>query len=293
MTYGEYLKLYYSTYKRDQQANTTANRERIVRNHILPVFGNREISEITTIELQRFFNEKGKSYALATSAKIKNIMSPVFDSAVEDELIMRNPLHSKRLILSGRECVPHKAIPADRFSAVKAGLMDLPWRERGIGGLLCYTGMRFEEVLGFKWGDIEGDWLHIQRAVVHPDRNQPEVKCPKTRTSNRKVPIHPQLQMILDSYDGERIGFLLFQKKPDEPLTYTEARYALLKIRQRFDILPYSAHDFRDSCATTWRENGMPLDMIARLLGHSKTEVTEKRYVKYRDEFLIGAIEMM
>ncbi len=293
MTLGEYIKLYFETYKLDQQANTRLNRERIIRNHILPAFGNRELSEITTIEMQRFFNEKGKTYALATSAKIKNIMSPVFDSAVEDELIMRNPLHSKRLILSGKECVPHKAIPSDRFKAIKDGLMEFPWRERAMGGLLCYTGMRFEEVLGFQWRDIEGDWLHIQRAVVHPDRNRPIVKCPKTKTSNRKVPVHPRLREVLDSYDGEKTGFLLWRTRPDEPLTYTEARYSLMKIRKRFDIVPYSAHDFRDSCATTWRENGMPLDMIARLLGHSKTEVTEKRYVKYRDEFLKGALDMM
>ena len=42
-----------------------------------------------------------------------------------------------------------------------------------------------------------------------------------------------------------------------------------------------------DTCATEWREKGIPLDIIARLLGHSKTQTTEQRYVKYRD----GAFE--
>ena len=37
----------------------------------------------------------------------------------------------------------------------------------------------------------------------------------------------------------------------------------------------------------------MSLDMIARLLGHAKTETTEKRYVKYNEEVLSGVREMM
>jgi len=62
---------------------------------------------------------------------------------------------------------------------------------------------------------------------------------------------------------------------------------------RRFGISAYTPHDFRDTCATEWRKNGMSLDMIARLLGHAKTETTEKRYVKYNEEVLSGVREMM
>ena len=37
----------------------------------------------------------------------------------------------------------------------------------------------------------------------------------------------------------------------------------------------------------------MPLDMIARLLAHAKTETTESRYVKYREEGLNNARLLM
>ena len=50
------------------------------------------------------------------------------------------------------------------------------------------------------------------------------------------------------------------------------------------DVEGYTAHDFRDTCATEWRESGISIDLIARLLGHKKTDVTEQRYVKYRPE---------
>ena len=79
----------------------------------------------------------------------------------------------------------------------------------------------------------------------------------------------------------------------ETPMSYTEARNAYNRVRDRFQLDGYSAHDFRDTCATVWRENGMPLDLIARLLGHAKTETTEGRYVKYREESLNNVRDMM
>ena len=76
----------------------------------------------------------------------------------------------------------------------------------------------------------------------------------------------------------------------ETPLSYSEARRIFEKIRTRFDIKEYSAHDFRDTCATEWREKGIPLDVIARLLGHAKTDTTERKYVKYRMDLLSAAV---
>ena len=163
-----------------------------------------------------------------------------------------------------------------------------------MAGLLCYTGMRFEEVLGLRWEDISDEYITVRRAVVHPNRNMPEVKKPKTKTSERQIPISEELKKVLG--DSKKHGYLLYSSKSktnETPLSYTEARRIFDKIRKRFDITSYTAHDFRDTCATEWRENGMSLDVIARLLGHSKTETTEKRYVKYRTELMDEARRCM
>jgi integrase len=154
--------------------------------------------------------------------------------------------------------------------------------------------MRFEEILGSRWEDISDGWITVSRAVVHPTRNMPEIKCPKTATSERIIPCSRELTDILS--DGYEEGFILPTRKDprmETPMSYTESRRVFNKIRERFDILDYTAHDFRDTCATVWRENGMPLDIIARLLGHAKTETTERRYVKYRDDILSKARQYM
>lgn len=292
--FGKYLDQFYATFKQGQEKNTVVNRERIIRNHIKPAYGDKRIDRISTMELQRWFNELGKKYSRETLLKIKNVMSPVFDAAVEDEIITRNPLASKRLNISGKETVSHKAIPKEKMKQIREGLESLEWREKAMGGLLAYTGMRYEEVLGVKWEDISDEWITVRRAVVHPNRNMPEVKKPKTKTSERQIPMTKELKALLGK--GYKHGYLLAagkDKKRETPMSYTEARRVFDKIRRRFSIEDYSAHDFRDTCATEWREKGIPLDVIARMLGHSKTETTEKRYVKYRTEIMDEARKLM
>lgn len=290
----DYISIYYSTYKTKQQQNTIVNRERVIKNHIIPRFGECRVDQITTKALQRWFNELSEQYSRETIIKIKNTLNPVLDSAVEDDYISKNPLKSKRLEIHGRDTVSHKAIPKEKMDEIKATLPVLEPRLMLLGGLLAYTGMRFEEVLGCRYEDFSGGMIHIRRAVVHPKRNQPEVKAPKTKTSIRTIPCPQGLFELLKGCPKK--GFLLYSFKDETretPLSYMESRRAYEKLQKLFDIPDYTPHDFRDTCATEWRERGMPLDVISRLLGHSKTETTEKRYVKYREDLIDAAKNLM
>lgn len=292
--FGEYLQDYYDTYKQGQESTTIINRQRNIKKHILPQFGDMRIDCITTSAIQKWMNSLANKYANETLLKIKNIMSPVFDAAVEDNLIQRNPFSSHHLVIGGKETIHHKAIPREKMNEIRNNLITLDLREMIVCALLSYTGMRLEEVLGMRWEDIDENTIHIRRAVVHPGRNLPEVKDPKTKTSKRDIPYPDQLKSILERHRGN--GYLVYSNNGDpgeRPLSFTEVRRTMDKIKKRFDLHGYSAHDFRDTCATEWRENGMPLDVIARLLGHSKTETTEKRYVKYREDIFETAKSCM
>jgi len=283
----DYLTRFFSTYKQKQESNTLVNRERLIRNHILPALGNKKIDKIKTDDLQIWFNELDKKYARETILKLRNILNPVLDKAADEGLIPRNPLQSKVLEIGGKETVGHKALPKEKMEEIRSEIGNLQGKERLMASLLCFTAMRYEEILGLRWDDINDAWIVIQRAVVHPKRNQPEIKDPKTKTSNRIIPYRGRLKELLQDFTGT--GFVLASDKDptgETPLSYTEARRIFDKIRKRFDIMEYTAHDFRDTCATELRESGVPLDIIARLLGHAKTETTERKYVKYRPDLL-------
>ena len=284
--FGDYMTKFVKTYKSAQATTTMVNRDRIMKNHILPKFGNTPIDQITTGDIQQWFNELAGTYSKETIKKIKALMGPVFDGAVEDGHIPRNPLHSSRLKIGGRETVHHKALPPDKIKAVRDRIPSMDLRERRMAALLCCTGMRIEEVLGLRWEDIDTErgCIHIRRAVVHPGRNMPEIKSTKSKTE-RTIPLPHHL---LDELSPkEETGFLLnsyTDLSRETPLSYTEAAKSFKRIQKQCGVEGYTAHDFRDTCATEWRESGISIDLIARLLGHKKTDVTEQRYVKYRPE---------
>lgn len=290
-SFGAYLHHFIQTYKSKQSALTMMNRKRVVERHVVPRFGSVPIDAIGTADIQIWFDELcEQGYSRETILKIKHTTSPVFDSAVEDGLIRRNPLQSKRLTINTHKGGHHKAIPSEKMKAVRKNISLLPIREKRIVALLSYTGMRLEEVLGLRWEDInlEEQEISIRRAVVHPQRNQPVVKPPKTVSSARIVPLARQLALLLMPLESE--GFVL---GGEVPLTYQQQKRSFDKIRKTFGLEGFSAHDFRDTCATEWQENGMSLESISRLLGHANTTVTEKCYVKFRKKALCDARGVM
>ena len=196
----DYLRGFVDTYKSCQQELTMRNREQIIKKHINPRVGEMRLSEITTATFQKWFDELADlGYKKETVLKIKNILNPALDSAVEDGLLARNSLRSSRIVIHAKDGEKHKAIPPEKMKRVREGLMDLPEMLRLLTALLSYEGLRQEEVLGLQWQDVdfENKLLHIRRAVVHSSRNQPIVKEPKTKASKRTVPLAEPLANLL------------------------------------------------------------------------------------------------
>lgn len=146
-----------------------------------------------------------------------------------------------------------------------------PWRTSN-GCSIILTGMRIEEVLGLRREDIDTErgCIHIRRAVVHPGQNMPEIKSTKSK-AERTIPLPRHL---LDELSPkEETGFLLnsyTDLSRENPLSYTEAAKSFKRIQKQCGVEGYTAHDFRDTCATEWRESRISIGLIARLLGYKK-----------------------
>ena len=149
--------------------------------------------------------------------------------------------------------------------AVKGYAVELPTL------LAMWLGLRMSEILGLKWTDIEGEYLHVQRAKV--DEGE---KSTKTYFGDRWLHLPPYIKGLLDAkpHKGEYIF----------PVTRGAIYEAFQKYTKRAGIQHYRFHDLRhlnttlqllmgiDNKSITKRNGWASDTMIRSVYGHTSRE---------------------
>src|ERR1700691_613303 len=141
------------------------------------------LAEVRTIQVESWL--RGLPLAKSSRAKIRNLMSVLFNHACRYELFDRNPIHLVRQSAK-RRTPPTILVPAE----IKALIDGLALQERTLVLLAASTGLRQSEIFGLKWGDIdfERGTMSVIRSIVYG-----VVGPCKTESSQKPVPMHPTL----------------------------------------------------------------------------------------------------
>ena len=129
----------------------------------------------------------GPPLARATKAKIRNLMSVLFNHAIRWDFVARNPISGPNRGSGVRQSSKRMNVPdVLDVAEVQAIISKLQLRERVMLFLDMATGLRRGELCGIKWRDIEFENLliDVRRSVV----NQVVGRC-KTETSQKPVPL--------------------------------------------------------------------------------------------------------
>ena len=158
---------------------------------------------------------------------------------------------------------------------------------RKLGALLMMQmGLRIGEVCGLQWADFDLDHgiLSIERTVkriyVGAGQTRVVIHSPKTRSSERKIPIpHGILGMLKqlqlkESYKGWFLSGN--ESKPVEPRCYRKSLHCYLK---GAGVTVVNPHALRHTFATTCLQAGCNIKTLSELLGHASSDITLKRYV--------------
>ena len=218
----------------------------------------------------------------ATKDKVKIVLNMILDAAVEDRLLDRNPLKSKRLKITGGASKVTEPYTQEEMRYMAHNLTKIvDSSDRMYFALLAFHPLRLEEVLGLKWADIDIDAgiIHVRRAVTHPDRNRPEVKDTKTAASVRDIGLStialPQL----------------IPGKPDEfvcggsnPLSYTQVRRMNDRIGKQLEFDgAITPRRFRTTVLTDLYDRTKDIKLAQSAAGHTTPTMCLKRYVKGRN----------
>ena len=268
---------------------TAITYKRQLDNHIVPVLGDRNIEDITVLDVQTVFNGMGP-VSRETKNKVKTVLNQIFKMAEEDRLIAYNPLHSTTLRIKGASSVSTEpySVSEMRFFASRMDMIEEP-EDRAWFALSISLPLRPEEVLGLRWKDIDEQRriLHVRSTITHPDRNQPEFKeYTKTESSARELVIAEWLL----SYLPERGRPLDFVIGGSIPLSYTRVRRMRERIARQISydgvITP---RRFRTTVATDISDMTHDLKLVQRMLGHATPQMTLKHYDKGRSTAIDAA----
>jgi integrase len=246
---------------------------------IRPHWQKYQLAEVRTIQVESWL--RGLPLAKSSCAKIRNLMSVLFNHACRYELFDRNPIHLVRQSAK-RRTVPSVLEPAE----IKALIDGLAIRERTLVLLAASTGLRQSEIFGLKWRDIdfERGTMSVIRSIVYG-----VVGPCKTESSQKPVPVHPTLADALIQW-RKRCTYI----KPED-WVFASKRYrgrrpywgqAILRkyIRpaaQRVGIQKrFGWHTFRHSYSTLLRSAGTEFKVMQELLRHSSFRSTLDAYTQ-------------
>jgi integrase len=238
-----------------------------------------QLAEVRTIQVESWL--RGLPLAKSSCAKIRNLMSVLFNHACRYELFDRNPIYLVRQS-SKRRTSPTTLVPAE----IKALIDGLALRERTLVLLAASTGLRQSEIFGLKWGDIdfERSTMSVIRSIVYG-----VVGPCKNESSQKPVPMHPTLADALMQW--RKRGTYI----KSEDWVFASKRYrgrrpywgqAILRkyIRpaaERVGIQKrFGWHTFRHTYSTLLRSVGTEFKVMQELLRHSSFRSTLDVYTQ-------------
>ena len=152
-------------------------------------------------------------------------------------------------------------------------------RDRFFFALLHDSGCRAGEALGLRHEDIAAAEREIT-IVARENANGARAK-----SGGRTVPVRPELIRLYADYLHEEYGGIdsdyvfvnIWAEPKGRAWSYQAAYDLVLRLRARTGIA-FDPHWFRHSAATRWLRDGVPVEVVSTLLGHSSVAVTSSVY---------------
>ena len=285
--FSEYAWNWFETYSKPNVSTATEQLyKRLFMCHIMPAFEGLAVEDIKLDDIQRMFNSMNTSKE--TKYKVKRLLNQVLKSAVDDEFLVKNPLRSDRIKITGAESTTTAVYSVEQMQYLVQHIGDIKQPlDRTYMAIQALHPLRLEEVLGLKWSDIDLEHmtLSVNRAVTHPTRNQPEVKDTKTKSSVRTIGV----SQLTVSYlaPGKANEFVV---GGNSPLSYTQVRRMCERIQKDTGFNEkITPKRFRTTVLTDLYDKTRDIKLVQAAAGHTTAEMTLKHYVKGRGNVVKSA----
>ena len=254
--------------------STIRLRDRILEGQLLPVFGTRRIDRITPTDIHRWFDAYSRTSPGAANHAL-GVLRQIFNHAVRLEYIAANPARGVR---------PNARPKLTRFlsreeigrlhEALECHAGGRRAQQADIIRLLLLTGCRKNEIVRLRRREVDGDLLRLEDSKTGP----------RTVLLNRKA------QEIIERRMATTPVEFVFPSSKDPTRPVSDNLPLWYEVRLEAGIGDVRLHDLRHTYASQAVMQGIPLPVVARLLGHSQTTMT-LRYAHASDRQVEAAAE--
>ena len=245
----------------------------VLNRQLLPAFGSKPLDRITLEQIRRWFDRFSRTapgnanHALDLLRQIMNfaIARGHLDTNPARD-VKRNPRQALTRFLSREEIARlHRVLDRQTRNSSR--------EQADIIRLLLLTGCRRSEIVRLSWPEVDRDRLVLA----------------DSKTGPRTVPLNAQARRILERRPRGASPFV-FPSPRDPALPRSRNLSFWYRARREAGIEDVRLHDLRHTHASHAVMNGVPVPVVARLLGHSDVRTT-LRYAHLGDREIEAAAE--
>ena len=250
--------------------------------------GSHKLRELLPIHINRMQDGLIKDgYSLSQIRKCRVMLIQIFDAADNNNLVVQNPAQKAKILRDKDNSLNRPRYEKDAFTSEELQNLQNSLEKNLLGAsirLMLNTGLRVQELLALSPDDVaeDGSTIRVSKAIKMVD-GIPTLGPPKSKKSNRLIPVR--------THGGKDLVWSQLGANPYYSVGSFRRRY-YTALKNVGGVRKLSPHCCRHTYITRLQEQGVPIELIAQLAGHSEVSTTVG-YAHTSAETLANAVAVL